>query len=211
MSKRKAIRPKATSGKARRSPRTAATRTETPASDSEDSSSQPTRSGLKPQIHDFCLVYLTNGFNASAAYKASHPDCQSDHAARSGGHRLLTNSDVKAFLASQLDQAWKAKQMSGEEALALVANDARADLRLLYDEKGALLHPKDWPDDIANAVESAELDGDGCLKVKLVSKAASRRTILEVTGKIKGSADGIDDLAEALKATLEQNQKFSKG
>ena len=47
--------------------------------------------------HEFCLNYLANGFNATAAYKAAYP-AASLRSARELGHRLLTKVDIKAFL-----------------------------------------------------------------------------------------------------------------
>ena len=48
--------------------------------------------------------------------------------------------------------------MSGDEVLApRVAMDAHSDVRLLFNQKGELLHPKDWPDQIVNSVESVDV------------------------------------------------------
>ena len=89
----------------------------------------------------------------------------------------MTKVDIKAFLATRLTEGWKTLHMDGDEALARVAMDARADIRLLFDEKGDFLHPPDWPDEVANSVETVEFyDGGGVKRVRLVSKAAARRT-----------------------------------
>jgi len=160
--------------------------------------------GLNEAQHAFCLEYLANGFNASAAYKAAY-GVDHDPTARTNGHRLLTNADVKAFVARQLEQRWTAAQMSADEALALVASDARADVRVLYDEKGKLLPVQDWPDAIACSVESIEEKPDGSFKVKLTSKLAARRMILEVHRRLK--APGESDTADALAALLARHYK----
>lgn len=157
--------------------------------------------GLLPAQREFCLAYLANGFNATAAYAKAYPDAADESARRAGSRLLLTNVDVQAFLKPQLDAHWKALQMDGEEALARVALDARADLRALYDKDGKPLHPKDWPDELANSIEAVDLKDDGTYKVKLTSKGHARRTILEVTGKIKSPlAESVDALAAAILA-----------
>lgn len=155
--------------------------------------------GLTPGEYDFCLTYLTNGYNATAAYRATHPDCKTDGSARTLGWRMLTKVDVRAFLREQLGDRWKAHAMDAEEASARVAMDARSDLRGLYDDKGNILPVPEWPDEIANSVEGIEFDEDGGVKkVKLVSKGSARRLILELTGKLKAPGDGMRDLAEIL-------------
>jgi hypothetical protein len=84
----------------------------------------------------------------------------------------------------------------------------RADLRLLFDEKGPLLKPHEWPDDIANSIESMELRADGGVKLKLTGKLTARRIILEQTGKLKPAiANTVDALAEAILADIDRRKK----
>lgn len=92
--------------------------------------------------------------------------------------------------------------MSGDEALARVALDARSDPRHLFNVDGEMLEPADWPDELANSIESVELTKDGAYKVRFASKVQSRRTLLEQTGKLKTAADGFDALAEAIRADV---------
>lgn len=159
----------------------------------------PVGNDLSPAQEQFCLTYLANGFNGAAAYKAAYPGIE-DAAARACASRLLTNANVKAYLEPRITEHWKALQMDGEEALARVALDARADLRGLFDEHGEPLPPHQWPDDLANSIEAVDLKEDGTYKVKLTSKGHARRTILEVTGKVKNPTadDAIRDLATIL-------------
>jgi hypothetical protein len=93
----------------------------------------------------------------------------------------------------------KTAGFSGDEIA--VAMDARSDVRLLFNQKGELLHPKDWPDETANSVESVDFyDTSRVKRVRLGSKTMARRTILEQTGKLKGSTGtGLDALAEAMR------------
>lgn len=163
--------------------------------------------GLIASQYEFCLHYLANGFNAAAAYRSVHPDV-TDASAKTQGYRTLTLVDVRAYLASKVGDRWKAVQMSGEEALGRIALDARSDVTLLLSENGTLLPPSQWPADIINSIESIDLSTG---KVKLVGKLQARRTVLEVTGKLRTTADAVDALAEAIKADLAAYDKTQKG
>lgn len=163
------------------------------------------KAGLKLEHYEFCLNYLANGFNATAAYKATYPG-GTDGSARVQGHQLLTNVNVKSFLAAKLQDQWKARQISGEEALGRVALDATSDLRQLSDAQGNILPVHEWPDDLANSIEALEQRPDGTIKVKLVSKLGARRIILEQTGKLASAAGGLDALAAALREDLERRK-----
>jgi hypothetical protein len=165
--------------------------------------------GLNDSQREFCLNYRANGFNATRAYMAAHPTCKLS-TARTEGSRTLDNPNVLRWLERHVGEKWKRLQMSGDEALARVALDARADPRLLFDGTGKPLGPHLWPDAIANSVEAVEYREDGTFKVKLVAKGAARRTVLEVTGKVKGIGDSIDALAEAIRADQAAHAGASK-
>ena len=155
--------------------------------------------GLNLSQYEFCLNYVANGFNATAAYKAAYPEA-TPRSARELGYRLLTKVDIKAFLATQLAEGWEALQMDGDEALGRVAQHARADIRLFYDEKGQLLDPRDWPDEIAGSVKAIK-DGPYGKTITLVDPLSAQRIILEQTGKLKSpTGEGLDALAEAIRA-----------
>jgi phage terminase small subunit len=157
--------------------------------------------------YEFCLAYLTNGYNATQAYLSAHPDVKNP-TARVEGHRDLTKPNIQRYLASKLGNRWKAWDMEAEEASARLAQDARADLRLLFDEDGALLDPKDWPDELANSIESYEAEKG---KVKLVSKLHARRTILELTGKLKNPLATLGESLDSLLAGIEKERQAKKG
>lgn len=162
--------------------------------------------GLTPLQYTFALTWASNGFNGAAAYRAASPKVL-DITARTEGSRTLALPNVRAFLASLLGARWKAEQMDGDEALGRVARDARADIRLLYDDKGELLTPNLWPDEIAGSIKSIA-DGPYGLKVTLVDPLTARRIILEQTGKLKNPLEGaIDALADAIRADVARTTK----
>ncbi len=162
----------------------------------------PLKATLNPSQRTFCLEWLRNGHNATAAYKAAYPGA-TPSSARELGHRLLTKVDIRTFLAVQLEPVWKAMQMDGDEATARMAAIARADIADCHNEQGALLKPHDWPPAVRMAVESYDIAG----KVKLASRLQALRTILELTGKVRSTADSIDDLAAAMRADREKHAK----
>jgi hypothetical protein len=87
--------------------------------------------------------------------------------------------------------------MSGEEAAALVAGDAKADVRMLFDEHGKMLPVHQWPDSIARSVKALRPTPEGWA-VTLNDTLAARKLILEQTGKLKTPAGAITDLGELL-------------
>lgn len=155
--------------------------------------------------YEFALAYLANGGNATRAYLVAHP-AVTYGTAQVEGHRTLTRPNVRAFIAKQRHRKWKSLHMSGDEALMRVALDARADLRGLF--KGSeLLEPEYWPDDLANSIESVEVKPDGAIKVKVCSKLAARRIVLEQTGKLRSKLeDTMSAIAKALRKDLGKDE-----
>jgi phage terminase small subunit len=161
--------------------------------------------GLTPGQYSFALQYLANGFNATRAYVTAHPGVTNNTAAVEG-HRTLRHPKVRAFLYPQAQAIWRELQMGGEEALARVARDARADIRQLF-KPGTkeLLDPSEWPEEIAGSIKAVQ-DSPYGLKVVLVDPLIARRTILEQTGKLKTLPDSVDVLAAAIRADKERNK-----
>jgi phage terminase small subunit len=162
---------------------------------------------LTTQQYEFCLHYLANGFNATQAYLSAAPGVTKKTASVEGC-RYLANPKIRAYISKQQKHRWKALQMGGDEALGRVALDARADPRLLFNGT-KLLSPADWPDEVANSIETVEFDEDGNLKrVRMVSKLAARRIVLEQTGKLRSKLeDTMSALAKALRRDLGKDEE----
>jgi phage terminase small subunit len=127
------------------------------------------------------------------------------------GHRLLTRPNVQAFLSERLAAQWKRLEMSVDEATALVAQNARPDIRLLFDERGELRPPLEWPDGIARSVRSYAVGRHGP-KVQLNDSLAARRLVLEFTGKLKARAvDGGDSLTTLLSEAFQHGRHDGTG
>jgi phage terminase small subunit len=159
--------------------------------------------GLTPAQQTFALEYLGNGFNARRAYLKAHPKV-TIATADVEGHRTLRDPKVRAFLEPRLEEGWKTQQMLGDEALARMAQVARADIRLLFDEQGNMLHPHNWPSEIACCVKSLHQGPHGW-KVTLLDPLQALRTILEQTGKLSPHGNEMDALAAAIRSDLERH------
>jgi hypothetical protein len=157
---------------------------------------------LNLQQKDFVRLYDKYLGNGARAYAEAYPGCESYGAACAAASRLLRSVNVRSAVDALRAKRWERMQMSGDEALALMGNNARADVRQLFDDNGELLKPQDWPDDVAAAVESVDLVNG---KVKLASKAQAQRVILEQTGKLKNPLEGgFDRLAMLLGDKFEE-------
>lgn len=154
--------------------------------------------GLTTEQQRFVHEYDANGGNGTQAYLASHPDCKSQNAAAACASRMLRNAKVRDQINQLAAARFKRLQMTGDEALALEALSARADIRELYDEHGKLLPIKDWPDTIARCVKSVRPGPFGDTII-LEDRHAARRVVLEATGKLKNPiAAGALSLARLL-------------
>ncbi len=157
---------------------------------------------LTPNQQAFALEYLNNGENATAAYLTVHPNAQAGTAATEGW-KHLRKPQIAQFIEKERRERFKRLQMDGDEVLARVAMDARADVTECFDDNWNLLPRAQWPASMRNSVEAIEKKPDGSIRVKLTSKGAARRTLLEQTGKLKSPLEGgISALAKALRGDL---------
>jgi hypothetical protein len=159
--------------------------------------------GLTEVERIFCAAYLSNGFHAAEAYRQAYPD-STPNTVKAEAALYTAKPRVRLYLNAQLAKYFGRLQVAGDEMLGRVIQDARSDIRELLDDHGNVLSPRLWPDSIANSVESYEVTKDG-FKVKLVSKLHARRTVLELTGKLKAPAsEELSILARALRGDLER-------
>jgi len=153
----------------------------------------------------FICEYHHNGGNGTRAYLAVSPDVSIQTAAVNAC-RWLRQAKIREKIDAARAERWQRLQMSSDEAMSLLAGDARADIRDLVDEKGELLPIHLWPDHIARSVRAIK-PGPFGLTVHLNDSQAARRMIAEQLGAIKSVAGGLDALAEAIKADQAKHQK----
>ncbi len=157
--------------------------------------------GLTLAQFAFCLSYLENGGNATQAYLDSHAGC-AYATAMSEGQRSTRNPKIARYLSSRVDAIMRPMQMGGDEALMRTGRIATFNVLVLFDDAGNLRPMREWPEEAGQLLEAVEVARG---KVKLPSRLQALRTILEVTGKVKGTADSIDALAAAIRGDLEKH------
>ena len=135
----------------------------------------------------FVQLYDTNGNNGTKAYLELHPNVKRTTAAVEAC-KLLRNPKIAAKLLELRRDRWQRLQMDADEALALVAQDARADIRDLFGKDWKLLPPSQWPDSIARCVKGVR-PGVAGTAVVLNDSLAARRLILELAGEVEGPAE----------------------
>jgi phage terminase small subunit len=160
---------------------------------------------LTHEQYRFGIEYMANGGNATAAYRAGHPAANAATCAVNGS-RMLRNTKVRDYLRTEVESKLAVRKANGDVLIGLVVQDAFADIRDLFDHKGELLKPHDWPLSVALSVESFERRGDGTVRVRLASKFQARRLLLEITGKAKARTETV---AEVLAAALRHDQRAS--
>lgn len=123
----------------------------------------------------FIEAYITNGGNATEAAKTAG---YSPKTAGSQGQRLLKDVEVKAALAERRESLAEKHELTTDSVIAELAKIVHADPRRLFREDGTLLSVQEWPDGIAGAVASVEVD-------ELFEGQGSQRKFIGYTKKVK--------------------------
>lgn len=113
----------------------------------------------------FCDEYLID-CNATRAYKAVYRNVKSDEVARKAGSRLLTNVDVKNYIADRMEE---------------IHNEKTADAQEVIEYLTSVLRGESTAQEIV-----VEGTGDGCSEARTMEKAPSEKEKLkaaELLGK----------------------------
>ena len=113
----------------------------------------------------FCDEYLID-CNATRAYKTVYQNVKSDEVARKAGSRLLTNVDVKNYIAEQMEK---------------IHNEKTADAQEVIEYLTSVLRGESTAQEIV-----VEGTGDGCSEARTMEKAPSEKEKLkaaELLGK----------------------------
>jgi hypothetical protein len=146
---------------------------------------------LRPKDLLFIEAYVNNGGNATAAYRACiAPKVTTDNTAAVEGWKLLRTPKIAAVLEKRRQERFKKLQMEGDEALALIALRARADLADAYDSKGKLLPFHQWPEALRLACRT-RCDKDGNVEVQFPDGLKAAELMAIATGKLKTSQNVI--------------------
>lgn len=96
---------------------------------------------MSPKQQKFVDEYLIDLNATQAAVRAGY----SPETAYSQGQRLLKNVEVAAATAKAVAARSERTQVDADWLLVRLAEEAKADVADLYDDKGHLLAVKDWP------------------------------------------------------------------
>lgn len=147
----------------------------------------PELEALSPEDRTFVLAYLANGGNGTRAYLAAHPEAKVTTAATEAWKRLR-NPEIRRALEAQRAELWRRLEMSAEEALALVALSARADIADIYGPDGRMLPVHEWPDSFRLAVRGIEFKKSGP-KITLHDGLRAREIVLTAAGRLRQQHD----------------------
>lgn len=161
---------------------------------------------LRPALELFCRHYDANGNNGVKAWQASHPHSRSVKAAAQSSYLALRTPEIAARVAELAQVRYQKVAMTAEEASALVAGDAKADARDLFDSDGQMLKPHLWPDSVARSVKGVRVGADGQLAVTLNDSLAARKLILEQTGALKSPLTPLTDLADLIAGKFKEGE-----
>lgn len=151
----------------------------------------------------FVEAFIANGGNATqAAITAGY----SERTAYSQGPRLLEDVEIQQMIASRQDVLAEKHALTTDSVLAELSKIVHADPRKLFKPDGSLLHPSEWPDDIAGAVASMEV-------VEEFSGKGEDRELIGYTKKIKfnDKNSGIDKAMKHLGLFERDNKQKAAG
>lgn len=112
------------------------------------------QNALTPKQEQFCREYIVDLNATQAAIRAGY----SEKTAREQASRLLSKVNVGTRIQSLMNARAKRVEVNADTILRELLKLALSDLRKLFDDKGQLLPPDQWPDDAAVAVASVEVE-----------------------------------------------------
>ena len=124
----------------------------------------------------FCDEFLVD-FNATAAYLRAGYKTKPAAAAASAS-RLLGKLEVAAYLSEKRRLLAEATDFKLERLVQEIKAIALFDPRRLFKSDGSMLPPHEWPDDVAAAVGSVDVD-------EIVQQVGGRSTVVGYTRKLR--------------------------
>jgi len=125
----------------------------------------PKKGGKKPKAGNskdaarkrrlaFVEAYIANGGNATDAAKQAGYSAKT---AYSAGGRALKHVETARMIAERQKKLQEAHGLTTDRVIQELSRIAFADLRKVFDDKGALLPPNLWPDDVAAAMAGVDV------------------------------------------------------
>jgi phage terminase small subunit len=110
--------------------------------------------GLTDKQAAFIDEYLIDLNATQAAIRAGYNKSRAEVT----GHELVRNSKIAAVIKDSLSSRSERTQITADKVLIELARLGLSDARKLFDEGGNLLPVNAWPDEIAAAVSSIEVE-----------------------------------------------------
>lgn len=146
---------------------------------------------LSEKQEAFIASYLSNGRNASAAYRASYKaEGMSEASVNKEATRLLKNPRIAPRLLELREKTAERLQVTSDDVTLSAHRAMMANLKRTLDENGRPLPMHQWPDDLMLAVDSyehtKETDPQGYTTEKVKVKIASRTVARDQLAKHLG-------------------------
>ncbi|MGD9599913.1 MAG: terminase small subunit [Steroidobacteraceae bacterium] len=154
--------------------------------------------GLNDKQRAFCAEYIVDLNGTAAAKRAGY----SEKTARAIAQELLVRPQVVAKVQALMDERANRTQVTADRVITEVARLAFADLRKLFDPlNGELLPPAQWPDELAAAVASIEVE-------ELMGGTGPERVQIGWTKKVKlwDKPKSLEMLGRHLKLWVERHE-----
>lgn len=146
---------------------------------------------LSEKQEAFLAAYLSNGRNASAAYRAAYKaEGMSEASVNKEAARLLKNPRIAPRLLELREKSAERLQVTSDDITLSACRAMMANLKRTLDANGKPLPMHQWPDDLMLAVDgyehTKETDPQGYttekVKVKLTSRATARDQLAKHVG-----------------------------
>ncbi len=111
---------------------------------------------LTPKQKIFADEYLID-LNATRAYKVAYPSCKKDESARVNGSKLLTNTNVVAYIDERMKEREKRTEITQDRVLQELAKLGFFDIRKLFDDSGKPLDITGLDDETAACIAGLEV------------------------------------------------------
>lgn len=136
--------------------------------------------GVTPRQEKFAAELVKDGRPGFAYRRAYNAGRMNADSVREEARRLLQNPAITLRVEFYRKQAEAALSVEVIDVIQGLARIAKFDARLMFNDDGALLHPSDWPEDIAKAVAGFEV-------IEVFSGRGEARTRTSITKKVKQS------------------------
>jgi phage terminase small subunit len=109
---------------------------------------------LRPKQQKFVDEYLVDLNATQAALRAGY----SEKTAKCSGHENLTKPDIQKAIAERQADRNRRTEVTQDRVLLEIARLAFNDPRKAFNENGELKAVKDWPDEVAAAIQSIKIN-----------------------------------------------------